>query len=79
MQNELKAEQETSSSHEGGKSPLFALGPDREDISPELHNERKIFLIYIAVALGLGLADLIYRDPLYALTLQVVPPWQAQY
>ncbi len=69
LQHELKAEQETSSSHEDGRSPLYAFGPDREEITPEVQNERKIFLIYIAIALGLGLADLFYRDPLYALTL----------
>ncbi len=27
----------------------------------------------------LGIADLFYRDPLYAYTLEVVPPWQAQF
>lgn len=27
----------------------------------------------------LALADLFYREPLYALTLEIVPPWQAQY
>ena len=68
LQHELKAEQETSSSHNRDSSPL-SLVSDHEDISPEAQNERKIFLIYIAIALGLGLADLLYRDPLYALTL----------
>jgi membrane-associated phospholipid phosphatase len=35
--------------------------------------------MYIAIALFLGIADLFYRDPLYAFTLDVVPPWQAQF
>ena len=56
---------------------MFAFGPDREDISMKDNNERKIFLMYIAIALLLGISDLFYRDPLYAFTLEVVPPWQA--
>jgi len=52
---------------------------DNEDVTDEKHKVRKTFLIYIMLALLLGLADLFYRDPLYALTLEYVPLWQSQY
>ena len=48
---------------------------DKEEITEQHHQARKTFLIYIAVALFLGLADLFYREPLYALTLEYVPGW----
>ncbi len=48
---------------------------DKEEITEQHHQARETFLIYIAVALFLGLADLFYRDPLYALTLEYVPGW----
>ena len=49
---------------------------DKEEITEQNHEARKTFLIYIAIALFLGLADLFYREPLYALTLEYVPGWQ---
>jgi hypothetical protein len=52
---------------------------DREEVTEKDHQERKTLLIYIAIALFLGLADLFYRDPLYALTLEYVPEWQKQH
>ena len=52
---------------------------DKEEITEQHHEARKTFLKYIAMALLLGLADLFYREPLYALTLEYVPGWQAQY
>jgi len=48
---------------------------DKEEITEKHHQARKTFLIYIAIVLFLGLADLFYRDPLYALTLEYVPGW----
>ncbi len=52
-----------------------SLFEDKEEITEKNHEARKTFLIYIAIALFLGLADLFYRDPLYALTLEYVPAW----
>ncbi|TNV72995.1 hypothetical protein FGO68_gene9613 [Halteria grandinella] len=48
-------------------------------LSIEEHDERVSFLYYIFALLLIGLADLLYNQPLYDLTLRVVPPWQAQY
>lgn len=48
-------------------------------VSMEEHDERISLLYYILAFLVIGLADLLYNQPLYDLTLKYVPLWQAQY
>ena len=39
------------------------------------HKERMAFLSYIAALLIILVADLFYNEPLYDLTLEVIPKW----
>lgn len=52
---------------------------ERFIITDSEHQERKALLFYIFALLIVGLGDLFYNEPLYALTLEYVPLWQKGY